>query len=187
MKVRFLLLLSVLFVSIVAGCKKDPTIEGGNDGGSDGNGGGEVYQDIDPVALSAILVANSNGNVIQVDYANGSTLFFKLIGINEAEVVNCQTNFVYQGNIIVPSKVEYLNRTYTVNSIGDYAFYKCDRLRSIRFPSTIISIGKAAFRECQLLKSLDFPNSLIEIHDEAFYLCTELLSVKFGNSLKTRL
>ena len=64
MKVRFLLLLSVLFVSIVAGCKKDSTNEGGNDGGGNGNGGGEVYQDLDPVALSAILVANNNGSVV---------------------------------------------------------------------------------------------------------------------------
>ena len=33
MKIRFLLLLSVLFVSTIAGCKKDPTNEGGNENG----------------------------------------------------------------------------------------------------------------------------------------------------------
>ena len=51
----------------------------------------------------------------------------------------------YSGTINIPESVTYNGTTFTVNSVCDYAFYKCTGLTAVNFPSTIESIGKYAF------------------------------------------
>ena len=51
----------------------------------------------------------------------------------------------YSGTINIPESVTYNGTTFTVNSVCDYAFYKCSGLTAVNFPSTIESIGKYAF------------------------------------------
>lgn len=51
----------------------------------------------------------------------------------------------YSGEIVVPETVEYHGYTYTVTAIGDYAFYECSNLTSVKLPNTILGIGNYAF------------------------------------------
>ena len=54
----------------------------------------------------------------------------------------------YSGEVTIPSTVTYRNKTYSVTSIGRYAFYHCSSLTSITIPESVTSIGGYAFSSC---------------------------------------
>lgn len=64
-----------------------------------------------------------------------------------AEVVPCVNN-KYEGSIVIPSQVSYLNKEYTVTRVGSFAFSQCFNLSSITLPNTVTSIGSQAFQYC---------------------------------------
>ena len=66
---------------------------------------------------------------------------------------------------------EGLTLPETVETIGDYAFLGCTRLRSINFGSNLKSIGKSAFEECTSLTSITLPKSLKVLREYAFRNC----------------
>ena len=91
----------------------------------------------------------------------------------------------------------------TVKSIMDYAFYDCNSLTSISFPSvtnimdfafvecssltsisipSAISIGNGAFSECSSLTSVSFPSAKI-IKLESFYYCNSLTSISIPSAI----
>lgn len=59
----------------------------------------------------------------------------------------------------------------TVETIGDYAFYGCTRLRSINLSSNLKRIGISAFEKCSSLESITLPKSLKVIREYAFRNC----------------
>lgn len=69
-----------------------------------------------------------------------------------------------------------------VNSIGQDAFQFCTKLQSITLPAGITSIGSYAFRDCGL-KSIKIPNTITKISDGLFYNCTALASVTIPSSI----
>ncbi len=68
-------------------------------------------------------------------------------------------------------------------SISPYAFYDCDGLAGIIFPSTLVYIGYAAFANCTSLSEITFPASLKEIDSRAFVGCTALTSITLPESI----
>lgn len=64
-----------------------------------------------------------------------------------------------------------------VTSIGNYAFYRCDRLTSITIPSSITSIGNGVFSNCSGLTSIDIPSSVTSIGGGVFENCSSLTSI----------
>lgn len=60
----------------------------------------------------------------------------------------------YSGKVEIPSSVFYDNKSYTVNIIGEDAFYDCIELHSIIIPSTITSIERNAFVNCYNLEEV---------------------------------
>lgn len=74
----------------------------------------------------------------------------------------------YSGNVTIPEKVTYMDITYSVTGIGDYAFYDCNSLNSIIIPSSVTSIGDRAFHGCNLLETIQIPSSVTIIGGEAF-------------------
>jgi hypothetical protein len=75
------------------------------------------------------------------------------------------------------------NYTTKENVIGDYVFYECSRLQSIKLPKLMTSIGSNAFDGCSGLTSIYIPNSVRFIGREVFRSCSGLMSVTIPKSL----
>ena len=83
----------------------------------------------------------------------------------------------YSGTITIPSTVNYNDKSYTVTSIGDSAFWFCSGLTSIDIPEGVTSIGDYAFVYCSGLTSINIPERVTSIGDDAFFGCSSLTSI----------
>ena len=74
----------------------------------------------------------------------------------------------YTGPVTIPERVTYDGATYSVTSIGEFAFKDCTGLTSVTIPTSVTSIGEEAFRCCTGLTSVTIPNSVTTIGYSAF-------------------
>ena len=88
----------------------------------------------------------------------------------------------YYGDIIIPEKVVYRDKEYSVVGIVNNAFYS-ENLTSVTIPNTFRSIPSHAFAHCSKLTRVNFPNSISSIGDGAFYKCTSLMEIELPNSV----
>ena len=91
-----------------------------------------------------------------------------------------------EGTIEIPEEVtDTNNNTYTVTSIGDYAFYQCKEITNTGLDSnnTVTNIGKHAYRGCEKLETTGFENNstIKSIGDAAFMSCYILESTGLSN------
>ncbi len=91
----------------------------------------------------------------------------------------------YKYNVVIPSRIVYMSKSYTVTSIGQGAFINSSDLTSVTIPKSVTSIGQGAFSGCSSLTSVSIPNSVTEIGEMAFYRCSGLTSVVIPKSVKT--
>ena len=89
----------------------------------------------------------------------------------------------YSGSITIPSTVAYNGTSYSVTSIGDYAFNECSGLTSITIPNSVTTIGRSAFKNCTGLTIITIPNSVTTIESSAFSGCNGLTRVTIPNSV----
>ena len=89
----------------------------------------------------------------------------------------------YSGSVVIPSSVTYQGATYSVTSIGEWAFYDCSSLTSVTIPNSVTSIKGHAFRDCYYLTSVTIPESVTSIGNRAFYCCYYLTSVTIHESV----
>ena len=87
------------------------------------------------------------------------------------------------GLITIPSTVAYDDVSYSVSSIGEFAFSNCTGLTSVTIPTSVTSIGQNAFWGCTGLTSVTIPTSVTSIGQNAFWSCTGLTSVNIPNSV----
>lgn len=77
------------------------------------------------------------------------------------------------GTVTIPSTLG----GKTVTSVGNYAFYTCDRLTGVIFGNSVTNIGYGAFYGCSVLASVELPSSLKSLGNECFYNCSVLPSI----------
>lgn len=93
--------------------------------------------------------------------------------------------YKYDGEkIVIPEKINVDGKSYTVTSLGTYAFRGYVNVPEIIIPSTVTSIGYGAFVLCESLSEISIPSSVTLIGAEAFGHCTGLKKIIFedGNT-----
>ena len=89
------------------------------------------------------------------------------------------------GAIIIPEKVTYKGKIYSVTAIDHDAFWNCTGLTSVAIPSSVTSIGSTAFYWCINMTNIDIPPTVKSIALKAFYKCKGLTAITIPDSLSS--
>ena len=131
------------------------------------------------VSAHDIEVANSDGKTIYYTYnTDGTSVSVTYQGTSYSSYSN-----EYTGDVVIPETVTYSGKTYSVTSIGSYAFYGCSGMTSVTIGNSVTSIGSYAFEYCSGLTSVTIGNSVTSIDGFAFSGCSGLTSVTIPNSV----
>ena len=100
--------------------------------------------------VMGLLPMLANAHDIEVKNADNVTIYYNYFNGTELQVTFRGSSYdsysgEYQGNVVIPEEVTYMNRTRKVTSIGEYAFFYCDGLTSITIGNSVTSIGSGAF------------------------------------------
>ena len=71
----------------------------------------------------------------------------------------------------------------SVERVGDYAFLDCAGITLLDLGSGLRTVGEAAFSDCYALRSLDLPDGLESIGMKGFYRCESITSVTIPASV----
>jgi len=88
-------------------------------------------------------------------------------------------NQAYDGDLVIPAYIDGL----PVRKIKEAAFLACQKLRSVRIPSTVREIDDRAFCWCTALTNVTFEEGITSIGAFAFSNCYNLASVTLPASL----
>ena len=139
--------------------------------------------------FSLFLALVATTSLLAYDFQSGD-LYYNITSDAEPYTVEVTYQEWYSSNnyaglttSTIPSTITYNRTTYSVTSIGEWAFQGCSSLTSITIPNSVTSIGESAFEDCSSLTSITIPNSVTSIGDRAFYDCSSLTSVTIGESV----
>ena len=108
--------------------------------------------------LTDIIVDPENSSYCSID----GVLYDKEVSV----LIKCPEG--KKGDLNIPS---------SVTTIGDYAFYYCERLKSVTTPNSVKTIGQWAFAYCTGLTSVTIPYSVTTIGNSAFLACSNLTDI----------
>ena len=136
--------------------------------------------------LLIVMLLSTAASAFAVEEVEIDGLWYEVVAkAKEAKVIQHKNNVKYNGDIVIPETVVYEGVTYSVTSIGDYAFWDCSDLTSVTIPNSVTSIERSAFSGCTGLTSVTIPNSVTYIGDYAFQNCSGLTSVAIGGGVKS--
>ena len=140
--------------------------------------------------LMSMIVHHIYAHNISVKNSDGKTIYYSFNSDGTSVSVTYQgTSYTsysneYTGDVVIPETATYGGKTYSVTSIGNYAFDACSGLTSVTIPNSVTSIGSYAFRGCSGLTSVTIPNSVTSIGSSAFY-DTKIKSLTIGSGIQT--
>lgn len=85
----------------------------------------------------------------------------------------------------IPGYVRYNGKSYKVTKIGNKAFYKNTKLKTVTIPSTVTEIGSKAFYGCKKIAKVTIPKKVKVIGSKAFYGCKKLTKVTIKSTKLT--
>lgn len=133
------------------------------------------------VVALLVMVPSAFAYDFSIQVPSGQTLYFNIIGPNTVEVTG--HGDWMEGNLEIPSSVEYESTTFFVAQIGDEVFSFCGSLTSVTIPNSVTSIGRKAFWGCGGLTSINIPNSVTSLGYAAFSGCGNLISVVISSTV----
>jgi len=164
-----------------------------------GNGGDDpsnpqIYLNVDePGMLSSMIAENRKyqiknlrltGNLNGTDvnfiremagsdsYGNSTPGVLETLDISGCTIVSGGRSY-YQSN----RTSEYV--------VGNYMFYNCKVLTTLRLPENSVSIGNSAFADCDRLSVLSIPNSVKSFGSKSFANAISLLRIPMPDNLTT--
>ncbi len=141
----------------------------------------DFYNSTEPwSSFGEIVALPPFSDEVEIDGIN-----YGLNGETKQATVIKKSSGSYSGNVVIPESVEHEGATYSVTSIGNYAFASCNALSSVTIGNSVTSIGEGAFGECDDLTSVTIGNSVTSIGEFAFVACSGLTSVTIPNSVKS--
>ena len=81
-------------------------------------------------------------------------IYYNITSEEDKTVEVTTGSYKYSGVVTIPESVTNDGSTYSVISIGDYAFYQCLSLTSVVIGNSVTSIGYGAFSACSGLESI---------------------------------
>ena len=127
--------------------------------------------------LAALCTAATS---LAYDFQSGD-LYYNITSGTTMEVTyqeyRSSTNYQGLTTVTIPETITCNGTTYSVTSIGDWAFYGCTSLTSVTIPTSVTSIEAGAFYCCFSLTSIILPNSVISIGEDSFYDCSSLTDI----------
>lgn len=109
-------------------------------------------------------------------------------GGNQVCTTSQAIDWDYEGDVDIPSSVQYNGKEYTVTEIGQYSFAS-SVFNSVKIPSTVTKIGSHAFAYCrrnnweETIQPVMIPASVTEIAEYAFAgMETTAINVEEGNA-----
>ena len=81
-------------------------------------------------------------------------------------------------------KLSSINLPSTLTSIGDYGFYLCESLKSIKLPASLITLSRNAFCASSL-RSIIIPNSVTTLGWGNFDACKSLTTATLSDSMSS--
>ncbi len=70
-----------------------------------------------------------------------------------------------------------------VTSIGNWAFNRCENLKSVTIPDSVTSVGESAFYYCLRLTDVTIGKNVNLIGRNAFSVCNHLKTIRFSGGL----
>lgn len=115
-------------------------------------------------------------------------IYYKVL--SEAESV-CSVTYpstgqtLYSGEIIIPEKVLYNEKSYQVTSVDAYAFSESPELTGVTLPSSVNSLGRNSFSDCGALQKVSLPLTLKDLPQSCFLGCSSITGVALPGQLET--
>ena len=121
---------------------------------------------------------SSCNNLIDIIVSNSNSAYKSLDGV--LFETHSMTLHSYPANketseYIIPDNVQ---------TIGNWAFSQCLKLKSISVPQTVTRIGDGAFRYCENLKTINGMNGVTYIGKSAFNQCEKLKNVYLNDGIR---
>ena len=131
------------------------------------------------IALAVMLSIKASAHDFKIDgiYYNITSSSDLTVGVTYRGSSYDSYSDEYSGSVVIPEKVTYDSKEYSVTSIGTYAFEWCSGLTSVTIPNSVTSIGAYAFEYCSGLTSVTIPNSVTSIGTYAFEGCHGIKSI----------
>ena len=128
-------------------------------------------------AMMMLLPMTASAYDVEID-----GIYYNLI--EKAKIAEVTSGGNYEGDIVIPSSIDYDGKTYTVETISDDAF-SYSNIYTIKLASSITTIGNRAFRGCWKLETVILPQGLLDIGEDAFMGCSTLSSIEIPNTVTT--
>ena len=144
------------------------------------------HKTLGAVCLAASLMmlnASQSQAAVGNKFIEGDLEYTVLTEDGSSGTVSVKLNNYSAQNVSIPSTVENGGITYTVTTIGEYAFQHA-QMPTITIPDSVITIEYAAFAGCAL-QYITIPDSVITISNDAFYSCESMTNIVIGNNVKT--
>lgn len=129
------------------------------------------------LALTALLA------MAQVEFIQNG-LRYTSLDDNTVKVRKIGDNDVPKGKLVIPSHVTHDGVTYTVTTLGGWAFFGCEDITEVELPNTLTKIDIWAFCNCKKLKEVNIPSSVKEIGYSAFENCESFTSFIFPEGIE---